>query len=98
MRFLGPLTTGIAGITVLLFEIMKCIYSAIMLWVPKWLLTFLWTPSVNIYALWARITKNTDWSTGSLARLFACSLAPPTRGTVIDWMAIYSVFFFYSGP
>ena len=30
-------------------------------------------------ALWARITKNTDWSTGPLARPFTCSLAPLTR-------------------
>ena len=26
-------------------------------------------------ALWSRIIKNTDWSTGRLARLFACSIA-----------------------
>ena len=30
-------------------------------------------------ALWARITKNTDWSTGSLARPFDRSLVPLTR-------------------
>ena len=30
-------------------------------------------------ALWARITMNTDWSTGPLARPFAHSLAPLTR-------------------
>ena len=30
-------------------------------------------------ALWARITKNTDWSTGPLAHPFACSVAPLTR-------------------
>ena len=30
-------------------------------------------------ALWARTTKNTDWSTGPLARPFAHSLAPLTR-------------------
>ena len=42
--------------------------------------------------LWARITKNTDWSTGPLARPFA-------RGKVNDQMAIdYVGFFFYSGP
>ena len=29
--------------------------------------------------LWARISKNTDWSTGSLACPYACSLAPLTR-------------------
>ena len=29
--------------------------------------------------LWSRITKNTDWSTGPLARPFACSLAPLTH-------------------
>ena len=34
-------------------------------------------------ALWARTTKNTDWSTGPLARPFARSLAPLTRGIVI---------------
>ena len=32
-----------------------------------------------VRALWARITKNTDWSTGPLARPFTCSLAPLTR-------------------
>ena len=31
------------------------------------------------YALWARITKNTDWCTGPLARPFAHLLAPLTR-------------------
>ena len=30
-------------------------------------------------ALWARITKSTDWSTGPLAHPFAHSLAPLTR-------------------
>ena len=30
---------------------------------------------VSWSALWARITKNTDWSNGPLARPFACSLA-----------------------
>ena len=70
--------------------------------------------------LWARITKNTDWSTGPLARPFPCSRAPLTRlltphyslcsraplrslahfahsrarGTVIDRMAIHSVFLY----
>ena len=33
----------------------------------------------NWNALWARITMNTDWSTGPLARPFAPSLAPLTR-------------------
>ena len=41
--------------------------------------------------LWARIIKNTDWSTEPLARLFARSLTPLACGTVNDWMAIYSV-------
>ena len=64
----------------------------------------LWQKREALCALWARITKNTDWNTGPLARPFACSLAPLTRslarfahslarGTVIDLMAIYSVFF-----
>ena len=74
-------------------------------------------------ALWSITAKNTDCSTGSLARPFTRSLAPLTRslapdcslrsrpplrslvrllahfahflarGTVIDWMAIYSVIF-----
>ena len=44
-------------------------------------------------SLWSKIEKNTDVSTGPLARPFARSLAPLTRGTVNDWMAIYSVFF-----
>ena len=30
-------------------------------------------------SMWARITKNTDWSTGPLARPFARSLTPLTR-------------------
>ena len=37
-------------------------------------------------ALWSITAKNTDCSTGPLARPFA-------RGTVNDWMAILSVFF-----
>jgi len=37
-------------------------------------------------SLWSITVKNTDWSTGPLARPFA-------RGTVNDWMAILSVFF-----
>ena len=36
------------------------------------------------FALWARITKNTDWSTGPLARPFARSLAPLTRLLALD--------------
>ena len=44
-------------------------------------------------ALWSITAKNTDCSTGPLARPFARSLAPLTRGTVNDWMAILSVFF-----
>ena len=54
-----------------------------------------------IIALWARITKNTDCSTGPLAHLFARSLAPLThfthslaRGKVNDQITILSVFFF----
>ena len=35
-------------------------------------------------ALWSKIEKNTDVSTGPLARPFAHSLAPLTRGTVND--------------
>ena len=35
-------------------------------------------------ALWARITKSTDWSTGPLARPFARSLAPLTRSLAPD--------------
>ena len=35
-------------------------------------------------ALWARITKNTDWSTGPLACPFARSLAPLTRSLASD--------------
>ena len=34
------------------------------------------------YALWARVTENTDCSTGPLARPFARSPAPLTRGKV----------------
>jgi len=44
-------------------------------------------------ALWSITAKNTDCRTGSLARPFARSLAPLTRGTVNDWIAILSVFF-----
>ena len=36
-------------------------------------------PAKDKNALWARITKNTDWSTGPLARPFAHSLARLTR-------------------
>ena len=32
-------------------------------------------PFQSSHALWARITKNTDWRTGPLARPLACSLA-----------------------
>ena len=35
-------------------------------------------PWNNSSAQWARITKKTDWSTGPLACLFVCSLAPLT--------------------
>ena len=52
-------------------------------------------------ALWSGTNKNRDVSTGPLARPFARSLAPLTRGTVNDWMAILSVFFSifdHSGP
>ena len=41
-------------------------------------------------ALWSITAKNTDCSTGPLARPFAPSLP---RGTVNDWKAIFSVFF-----
>ena len=34
---------------------------------------------------WARSTKNTDWSTGPLARPFARSLAPLTRSLAPDY-------------
>ena len=44
-------------------------------------------------ALWSITAKNTDCSTGPLARPFARSLAPLTRGTVINQMAILSVLF-----
>ena len=33
--------------------------------------------------LWCRIIKNTDWSTGPLARPFACSLAPLTHSLAL---------------
>ena len=36
------------------------------------------------HALWARSTQNPDKSTGLLARLFACSLAPLTRSLAPD--------------
>ena len=35
--------------------------------------------SPGLSALWARITKNADWSTGPLAHPFPCSLALLTR-------------------
>ena len=44
-------------------------------------------------ALWDGITRNTDWSTGPLARLFARSLTLLFCGTVNDCMAVSSVFF-----
>ena len=40
----------------------------------------------KLAALWSITAKNTDCSTGPLARPFA-------RGKVNDWMAILSVFF-----
>ena len=36
-------------------------------------------------ALWARITKNTDCSTGPLARSFAHSLAPLIKSFALDY-------------
>ena len=42
----------------------------------------------ELNALWSITVKNTDWSTGPLANPFA-------RGTVNDWIAILSVFFFF---
>ena len=40
--------------------------------------------SSNSYAKWAGLTKNTDWSTGPLARPFARSLAPLTHSLATD--------------
>ena len=40
----------------------------------------------RVKALWSITAKNTDWSTGPLARPFA-------RGKVNDWIAVLSVFF-----
>ena len=62
------------------------------------------SPASMTCPLWARTAKNTDWSTGPLARPFARSLALLTRalahfaysrarGKVNDWMAILSGFF-----
>ena len=48
-------------------------------------------------SLWSKTAKNTDRSTGPLARPFARPLAhfahSLARGTVNDWMALLSVFF-----
>ena len=49
-------------------------------------------------SLWSKTAKNTDCSTGPLARPFACSLAPLTRGKVNYYMPILSVFFFHFQP
>ena len=55
---------------------------------------WLWWHMMNIYrvvtfALWARIGKNTDWSTGPLPRPFARSLTPSLRGQwMIRWLFI----------
>ena len=50
------------------------------------------------FALWARITKNTDWSTGPLAPPFAHLLAPlaPLMGQwMIGWLFILVFFLFW---
>ena len=56
-------------------------------------------------SLWARIARNTDWSTGPLVCPFAGSLAlhyllrsrtlPRSLPRLNDWMAIYCVFFLF---
>ena len=43
-----------------------------------------WSIIRNSLTLLARTTKNTDWSTGPLARPFACSLALLTRSLAPD--------------
>ena len=43
-----------------------------------------WVDTRQAGALWFKTAMNRVVSTGPLARLFACSLAPFTRGTVID--------------
>ena len=86
-------------VTVVVVVVVVIIRSRLFRRLPSSLaLNFLRLSYLLTRALWARITKNTDWSTRPLARPFARSLAPLTRGKVCDWMAIYSVFFFYSGP
>ena len=44
-------------------------------------------------ALWSTTAKNTDCRTGPLARPFACSLAPLTRGKVNSWCLKMTWFF-----
>ena len=41
--------------------------------------TIPWSMYNFVVTLWSKTTKNTDWSTGSLARPFAHSLTPLTR-------------------